>query len=32
VRDLERRWAAVPPGGKLRLTWPLTRADLPSQH
>lgn len=23
VRDLLRRWAAVPPGGTLRLTWPL---------
>jgi hypothetical protein len=23
VRDLERRWAAVPPGGTLRLSWPL---------
>jgi hypothetical protein len=25
VRDLERRWMAVPPGGKLRLFWPLAR-------
>lgn len=25
VRDLERRWVAVPPGGKLRLFWPLAR-------
>jgi hypothetical protein len=23
VQDLERRWVAVPPGGKLRLVWPL---------
>jgi hypothetical protein len=23
VRDLEQRWLAVPPGGKLRLSWPL---------
>jgi hypothetical protein len=23
VRDLERRWMAVPPGGTLRLSWPL---------
>ena len=23
VRDLERRWMTVPPGGKLRLSWPL---------
>ncbi|HTX28051.1 MAG TPA: hypothetical protein VME19_13650 [Streptosporangiaceae bacterium] len=23
VRDLERRWMAVPPGGKLSLSWPL---------
>ena len=23
VRDLERRWMAVPSGGKLRLSWPL---------
>jgi hypothetical protein len=26
VRDLARRWAAVPPGGTLRLSWPLSRA------
>jgi hypothetical protein len=25
VRDLERRWVAVPPGGTLRLFWPLAR-------
>jgi hypothetical protein len=25
VRDLEQRWAAVPPGGTLRLSWPLAR-------
>ena len=25
VRDLERRWRAVPPGGKLSLSWPLGR-------
>ena len=25
VRDLERRWVAVPPGGTLRLSWPLAR-------
>jgi hypothetical protein len=25
VRDLERRWMAVPPGGTLRLSWPLAR-------
>lgn len=23
--DLMRRWIAVPPGGTLRLSWPLTR-------
>ncbi len=23
VRDLEQRWRAVPPGGKLSLSWPL---------
>ena len=23
VRDLEQRWTAVPPGGTLRLSWPL---------
>ena len=23
VRDLEQRWMAVPPGGTLRLSWPL---------
>jgi hypothetical protein len=23
VRDLEERWMAVPPGGNLRLSWPL---------
>jgi len=28
VRDLERRWMAVPPGGKLELNWPLTRDFL----
>ena len=25
VRDLERCWLAVPPGGTLRLCWPLAR-------
>lgn len=25
VSDLVRRWMAVPPGGTLRLSWPLTR-------
>ncbi len=25
VRDLARRWVAVPPGGKLTLFWPLAR-------
>jgi hypothetical protein len=25
VRDLAQRWTAVPPGGKLRLCWPLGR-------
>jgi hypothetical protein len=25
VRDLERCWVAVPPGGTLRLSWPLAR-------
>ena len=25
VRDLEERWIAVPPGGTLRLFWPLPR-------
>ncbi len=25
VRELLHRWAQVPPGGMLRLTWPLTR-------
>jgi hypothetical protein len=25
VRDLEQRWMAVPPGGKLSLSWPLAR-------
>jgi hypothetical protein len=25
VRDLECRWVATPPGGKLRLSWPLAR-------
>ena len=28
VLDLERRWVAVPPGGKLRLSWPLARDFL----
>jgi len=23
VRDLQQQWLAVPPGGKLRLSWPL---------
>lgn len=27
VSDLLRRWAAVPPGGKLRLSWPLSPGD-----
>jgi hypothetical protein len=26
VRDLERRWVAVPPGGTLRHSWPLARS------
>jgi len=31
VRGLLRRWARVPPGGTLRLTWPLARgSDTPS--
>lgn len=25
VRNLQRRWVAVPPGGTLRLSWPLAR-------
>jgi hypothetical protein len=25
VRDRERRWLAVPTGGKLTLVWPLAR-------
>lgn len=25
VRDLTQRWVAVPPGGTLRLSWPLPR-------
>ena len=25
VQDLERRWTALPPGGKLTLSWPLHR-------
>jgi hypothetical protein len=25
VKDLERRWLALPPGGKLTLSWPLPR-------
>ncbi len=25
VRDLEQRWITLPPGGKLRLSWPLPR-------
>jgi len=25
VRELEERWMAVPPGGTLRLSWPLSR-------
>jgi hypothetical protein len=25
VKDLERRWMALPPGGKLTLAWPLPR-------
>jgi hypothetical protein len=30
VRVLEKRWEATPPGGKLRLSWPLGRAGLPA--
>jgi hypothetical protein len=26
VRDLDRRWAATPPGGTLRLEWPLPKS------
>jgi hypothetical protein len=26
VRELKRRWAATPPGGTLRLEWPLPRS------
>ena len=29
VRDLEQRWLAVPPGGTLRLRWPLARDFFP---
>jgi hypothetical protein len=25
VRDLEERWMTMPPGGTLRLSWPLAR-------
>jgi len=25
VRDVEERWMGVPPGGTLRLFWPLPR-------
>jgi len=28
VRDLEQRWMALPPGGTLRLSWPLERDFL----
>jgi hypothetical protein len=28
VRNLEQRWMAVPPGGTLRLSWPLGRGFL----
>jgi hypothetical protein len=28
VRDLMQRWMAVPPGGKLRLSFPLSRGSL----
>jgi hypothetical protein len=28
VHDLERRWLALPPGGKLKLSWPLRREFL----
>jgi hypothetical protein len=28
VRILQRRWASTPPGGKLRLCWPLEPSDL----
>ena len=31
VRDLDQRWLAVPPGGKLRLCWPLARAFFACQ-
>jgi hypothetical protein len=27
VRDLERRWARTPPGGTLRLAWPLDQSN-----
>jgi hypothetical protein len=26
VKHLEQRWMVVPPGGTLRLSWPLARA------
>jgi len=26
VKHLEQRWMVVPPGGTLRLSWPLPRA------
>ena len=29
VRDLLRRWAHVPPGGTLRLSWPLASQHAP---
>lgn len=28
VRELERRWAALPPGGKLQLQWPLAASSF----
>jgi hypothetical protein len=28
VRDLAQRWIVVPPGGTLRLSWPLERGFL----
>jgi hypothetical protein len=30
VRELGQRWAAVPPGGTLRLWWPLPASFFPS--
>jgi hypothetical protein len=31
IRDLEQRWMALPPGGSLRLSWPLERDFLSEQ-